>query len=846
MDADEADEPEWTLDALFPGEHDEELVPNARTVARLLDEYKTLWIWHPDWRGVPAQRAPRLTAAEYVAWISDASRLGFDPDLIDWNALRDNHNREAMRLQILNQLVARTALDEAAERCLKACARVIYSSFTHLSSIGHVLHLANPGDDEWRQMVSPEERVDTCDAARVISTNELTYDPKDINSFQNAFLTLQKRLHARSWRRAGGKFFERARLSSGVPTLAFREVMDVKDFVYSEIQSDRDFQLFCWATNPPHTREHLVSALTELPLSAAPDLVTNRHLRSYAGDAVGRGAGVYDCGCDMFFPYCMQHSWADMAAEVTRTRRRYDATYRCAYPDASNVCVLQLAVSFPYDIYGEVFDEAGVRFGASWRAAEPHECVRARLDDRPELTAALEAAAAQRDLRTVGPTAWGRAWQVVWDGTDLDSWACLDGNATSLRATLAASTSFIVYVDEADLPCDGAGATCVGERTYVTVSRDGEELRFVPLACPGKRARVRLDDAAPLDGVPLSADSCIQLADGQWLRVDTGRTWEECECREIDLIYETQQFTPHDCFFLYSLKGRLLFDVGEFDGHQMTLMLAGIGGCGKSTVLMAQQEFDPPHERGHLSSNMQPEFGMSAVCRARVIYCNEVSSDLKIVQEEWQTSVSGEVGSYAVKFKDPIVCKWRGQHFWVGNSFPTRFNNRQGQVSRRLAGVNMTRPVQRRDGNIIHVIRRKIGALQRKEVLAYRDFVRITGSIDPMGDPATLPPAFAEFYRSGQCATDPIEDFLTNGKYVRTSQPGDVALCMPMAEFRSMFDTFCFENNIKKPRRWDASIYLTAFNQRKLHVGTVDTYTDPVTGIPQNNVEVIHGLTRCT
>jgi len=49
---------------------------------------------------------------------------------------------------------------------------------------------------------------------------------------------------------------------------------------------------------------------------------------------------------------------------------------------------------------------------------------------------------------------------------------------------------------------------------------------------------------------------------------------------------------------------------------------------------------------------MQPQFGMSAVCKARAVFCNEVSAELNIVQEEWQTSVSGEWGSYAVKFKE--------------------------------------------------------------------------------------------------------------------------------------------------------------------------------------------------
>ena len=85
------------------------------------------------------------------------------------------------------------------------------------------------------------------------------------------------------------------------------------------------------------------------------------------------------------------------------------------------------------------------------------------------------------------------------------------------------------------------------------------------------------------------------------------------------------------------------------------------------------QKFWPPHRTGIMSSNIEAKFGMSQVLRngkTLAIFCNEVSADLNLVQEEWQTSCSGEEGSYAVKHGAPLQCKCLAQHFWVGNMFP--------------------------------------------------------------------------------------------------------------------------------------------------------------------------------
>jgi hypothetical protein len=352
-----------------------------------------------------------------------------------------------------------------------------------------------------------------------------------------------------------------------------------------------------------------------------------------------------------------------------------------------------------------------------------------------------------------------------------------------------------------------------GERRVVTVPRSDDPadgVRFFTLV-GGKAAR-------------------------RYFRVHTGRTWRDCRTPDVDRIYHCQKFGAHDRFFLYACKGRLFFKVGEFDKHQWTLLYEGIGGCGKSTVMMLTQKFWPPHLRGILSSNVQPQFGMSSVALAKVVFCNEVSGDLQIVQEEWQTSVSGEWGSYAVKHKEPLIVKWEGQHFWVGNSFPKRFRNEQGQVSRRLAGVLMSHAVSPRDGNVLQKMVADMGYLQRKEILAYFEMTRQTGNTDPMSVPHTLPPAFEEYYRMGRRKTDPMEDFLACGEFVAVA-PASLLL---MSDFRSLYNQYRQKYDLGRSTKWSEELYRTPFNERGLSVVRRESVT--IGAATHANADVVVGL----
>ena len=347
----------------------------------------------------------------------------------------------------------------------------------------------------------------------------------------------------------------------------------------------------------------------------------------------------------------------------------------------------------------------------------------------------------------------------------------------------------------------------------------------------------------------------MRAADGRYFRPHAGRTWRDCETPEFDVIFRCQKLTDHDCFYLYAYQGRLFFIVGQLDNHQNTLMIEGVGGSGKSTLMLISQKFWPQHLLGIMSSNMQEQFGMSAVLRenrTRVIYCNEVSDQLRVVQEEWQTTVSGEMGSYAVKNQQmPLVCRAKAQHFWCGNGFPcgdtgsasrNRFKNNQLQVSRRLAGVLFAHPIAPRDGSILSTIENeRMGALQRRMALAYFEFVRVTGATDPMStvdwEAPLLPPAFLAYYKRGVRASNPVEAFLSDPRYVEQC----VGAEMTFDRFRELYDAYRAKEHLPKEGRLGEDQYRTPFMNRGVMTRYEECWTD-AEGVDHPKVNVIYGL----
>lgn len=674
---------------------------------------------------------------------------------------------------------------------------------------------------------------------------ETIYDAKekDLNSFQNAFCYLRKLLEGRQLRRAGDSFFERLKTASNYETMAFQKKFTISDFVAMNTRHNWNLKAWKWITDSPKNHENLVNYLQHREVDEVPRLKENRYLRSYEGDDRGRGAGVYDCLTDVFFDYSEKDDWEQIARDITTMRRQYDPAYHCAAPRAEDVTVKHMDCTFPFDIEQEC-REVVSDWKRVWREAHAFECLaKDALASAAPLVAELAACIADGGSRQCAPVVWyARPVSKIAAGEQLFSCALskfLDELSESGRP---------LETDEATLQRFTGSRTVPKGRCVASVAF--RDRWYVPTHCQARRASIAIpperwqalaSDDPTLEG-RLTAHSFV-VVDGKHLKPCTGRAWDDCETPEIDHLLDCQKFVAHDKFMVWALLGRLFFPVGKLDNHEMTFMIEGAAGTGKTTIMKAWQQFWPSHLRGIMSANMQPQFGMSSVAelpsgeKAHVCFCGEVKDDLSIVQEEWQDAVSGAEVSLARKFKDPLVMKWEPQIFWVGNMGPTRFNNDQGQVSRRLPGVLMAHPIKERNGSIMQTIQTRLGSMQRKAVLAYFEFVRLTGTMDPMSKPDQLPPAFASYYRRSKRRTNPMEDFLDCGEYVVLA-PGE---SMPMSVFKDSFEKYRSDNSLGKIR-WGEDLYRTSFHERSLKLEEVDGFEYQGEKLPKGYI--IKGLTR--
>lgn len=822
----DSDDEEWTLEDLQFGEHELDRLPNANVTRRLVNEYHAMFVPHG---GVGASSILSFLRARF-----DLDMDHFDAD--SWKEFRLQLTKEHFRIGTLTRCLRHNGLNVGPERVkLNDAARVVYNANEFVVHCGRFLANTNPASVESRNYLPPEVREPDVYALQVANVAEFKEEKN--NNFQNAFLYFAQVLECLEYRRASGRFFKRVVTPAGYETLAFAECMTIAEFVGHHTTHSVNFKAFKWASDPASNYDRLIEALKNRPLPEAPDLKEDLDLRSFAGDAFGRGAGIYDSSCDMFWPYAMRSSWAAMAEHVTTVRRRAAPAFVCSPPEATATCVIHIDAAFPYDIYEETMRLGALPVGAVWRNAYPFECARAHALRRAgaESSEEDEGGGAQEKLLALLASALPEIEEDAGADEMGRSWLRLPGDAPAsfrdvstprLAALLDAGTE-IVYLTDADHDASWSGECCA-------TASDGTT--YIAMRTPAYRRRARVPSALAR-AFSYAPRTFAKTADGRHFRVDTGRTWRDCDAEEIEHIYRCQKFGAHDQFFLFGLKGRLFFPVGRFDKHEMSVFFQGIGGCGKSTVIKAHQPFWPSHLKGNLSSNMQATFGMSQFVKCAVIFCNEVGSDLQVNQEEWQTSVSGEWGSYNRKFQDPIECQWQGQHFWVGNQSPLKkFNNEQGQVSRRLAGVMMSHPVMPRDGKILEKIHSKLGSLLRKDILAYHEFVAVTGNTDPMSEPERLPPAFADFYRMGKRATNPVEDFLSEGTFVKP----EAGALMLMSTFRELYSDYRHHYDMGKALRWDPSCYQNVFAEKGITVYRPAEVT--IDEKVHNNVDVICGV----
>jgi hypothetical protein len=257
------------------------------------------------------------------------------------------------------------------------------------------------------------------------------------------------------------------------------------------------------------------------------------------------------------------------------------------------------------------------------------------------------------------------------------------------------------------------------------------------------------------------------------------------------------------------MGGRLCFDVGELDTWQVIPFFKGIARSGKSTLITKVfKKFYENEDVKTLSNNIEKKFGLSSIYDSFMFIAPEVKGDLALEQAEFQSIVSGEDVSIAVKNKQALSIEWKTPGVLGGNEVPNWKDN-SGSVLRRILPWNFSRQVLEADPQLDGKLEQELPIILFKCVKAYIDYSNKYRDKDIWN---VVPEYFKTIQKQVAMVASSLIHFLesTNiefgkGEYV------------PQNLFVAAFNTHCRANNLGQ-HKFHQDFYAGPFSSYKIEV----------------------------
>ena len=285
--------------------------------------------------------------------------------------------------------------------------------------------------------------------------------------------------------------------------------------------------------------------------------------------------------------------------------------------------------------------------------------------------------------------------------------------------------------------------------------------------------------------------------------------WTKIPTPYFDSVLKYQKFEDEVCNWAYAMGGRLCFDVGEMDGWQVIPFFKGIARSGKSTLITKVfKKFYDNEDVGTLSNNIEKKFGLSAIKDGFMFIAPEVKGDLALEQAEFQSIVSGEDVSIAVKNKTAMSFEWKVPGVLGGNEIPNWKDN-SGSVLRRILPWNFGKQVQDADPQLDEKLHRELPIILLKCVRGYLDYSNKYRNKDIWN---VVPKYFKQIQKQVAMVASSLTNFLES-TYVIIGEDSFV----PQKEFVAKFNQHCKENNLGM-HRFHADFYAGPFSSREIEV----------------------------
>ena len=285
--------------------------------------------------------------------------------------------------------------------------------------------------------------------------------------------------------------------------------------------------------------------------------------------------------------------------------------------------------------------------------------------------------------------------------------------------------------------------------------------------------------------------------------------WQDIPTPFFDSVLKYQKFEDEVCDWAYVMGGRLCYDVGELDAWQVIPFFKGIARSGKSTLITKVfKKFYENEDVGTLSNNIEKKFGLSAIKDGFMFIAPEVKGDLALEQAEFQSMVSGEDVSIAVKNKTAMSFEWKVPGILGGNEGPNWKDN-SGSVLRRILTWNFSKQVKDADPQLDEKLNAELPIILLKCIRGYLDYSNKYKNKDIW---RVVPEYFHKIQKQVAMVASSLHNFLesTNITYGKD-------LFVPQSLFVVVYNQHCQANNLGK-HKFHQDFYAGPFSSRNIEV----------------------------
>jgi hypothetical protein len=265
--------------------------------------------------------------------------------------------------------------------------------------------------------------------------------------------------------------------------------------------------------------------------------------------------------------------------------------------------------------------------------------------------------------------------------------------------------------------------------------------------------------------------------------------------------------------WIYALGiGKLLYEVRDRENWECLLFLKGIAGSGKSTISQIISALYPKSKVGAISNNIEKIFGLGALFEKWVWIAKEVKNNFGVDQGDFQSMITGEEVSIAIKHGTAKSIAWTVPGLVCGNE-TANWVDAAGSIGRRLVVADFGRAVKSSDvdPDLWRKIKSELPRILYKANAMYLTFAKKYHSTQIW---KALPQYFRDQRTSMQSTINPLVAFLTG-------ECADVVLnedeYVPLSEFQKTYNRFCISRN-NGHIKFTVDHYRDVFQQYRLDV----------------------------